>query len=668
MPILPSMPKMPPSPKKEKNKKTIYMKTPSFNPLENRRHRLADSHEKVMATVDAIVKSGHCITDSYDDWLRVGFALQSELGEAGREPFRRLSAMSAKYPGDEECNKKYDSLMRSSRMGVTIGTLFHMAKEMAGISYDSFDILTTPPSHEKKGNSSNSLIVNDGKIVTNSEKGVSKCQNVKIATNGIVSGEMEQYFDTPFVNLTNVKLCTFSDKVSLSAWPPLLRPIVEQMDSPEGADKILLGSLAVISSLVPKYYGMYDGRQVFPSLYLIVYGSAASGKGELNACRRIYEPVKQEMLRAYNAQRDEYQRLHAQWDTMGQDKATRASRGAEPQPPLYHSPVIPANSSSSAFFSELQNNGGWGLMFETEIDGLSQMLGTDYGDYSTQLRSAFHHEPVTMNRKTDNLHIDIPQPRLAVCLTGTPGQLSRLFPSMENGLGSRFCFYRLQGQKGWHDVFRPQAQRLEEITSQLGNDVYDICNQLRQLPDPGVQFLLTDGQKKRFNEFFRSLYTEQTGMMGVDFASFIFRMGINVYRIAMLLSLLRRYSGCMLPGVMFPQGEQALVCKDVDFETSLTIIDCLVSHTADMVATLVPQDKKAAARMAKAQQPLTTKERLLLKSLPDVFFADDIAAVAEGLQMCQRTAYRMLQSFINERHIVERVCHGKYMKVKKEEN
>ena len=183
-----------------------------------------------------------------------------------------------------------------------------------------------------------------------------------------------------------------------------------------------------------------------------------------------------------------------------------------------------------------------------------------------------------------------------------------------------------------------------------------------------MQFLLTDGQKKRFNEFFRSLYTEQTGMMGVDFASFIFRMGINVYRIAMLLSLMRRYSDCMLPGVMFPQGEQALVCKDVDFETSLTIIDCLVSHTADMVTTLVPQDKKAAARMAKAQQPLTTKELAVLKSLSDEFLVSDLLAVAEALQIGKRTAYRMLQSFINERHIVERVCHGKYMKIKKEEN
>ncbi len=642
------------------------MSNSPFNPLENRQRRMADSHEKILLTVDAIVNSGRCITDDYNDWVRLGFALQSELGEAGREPFRRLSAMSAKYPGDEECNKKYDSFMRSSRMGVTIGTFFHMAKEMADISCDTSATVPSPPFHEKKSNSSNSLIINYDKFVPNSEKGVAQWHNGTIAKNQTVLEEMEQRCATAFGTVPNVKLCTFSDKIPLSSWPELLRPIVEQMDTSEGADKILLCALAVISSLVPKYYGVYDGRQVFPPLYLIIYGSAASGKGELNACRRIYDPVKQEMVRAYNAQRDEYQQQHAQWDTLGQDKATRSTRGPEPQPPVYHSPVIPANSSSSAFFSELQNNGGWGLMFETEIDGLAQMLGTDYGDYSTQLRSAFHHEPVTMNRKTDNLHIDIQQPRLAVCLTGTPGQLTRLFPSMENGLGSRFCFYHLQGQQEWHDVFRPQAQRLEEVTTQLGNQVYDICCQMRQLPDPGVQFLLTQGQKERFNKYFHSLYTEQTGMMGSDFASFVFRMGINVYRIAMLLSLLRRYSECMLPGVMFSTAEHALVCQDVDFETSLTIIDALVSHTADMVTTLVPQDKKAAERKAKALQPMSSKELSLLKSLPDVFYAADLEAAAAGLDISRRTAFRLLQGFINERHIVERVSQGKYRKVKQD--
>lgn len=111
---------------------------------------MADSHEKILLTVDAIVNSGRCITDDYNDWVRLGFALQSELGEAGREPFRRLSAMSAKYPGDEECNKKYDSFMRSSRMGVTIATFFHMAKEMAGISCDASATVPSPPFTKKR--------------------------------------------------------------------------------------------------------------------------------------------------------------------------------------------------------------------------------------------------------------------------------------------------------------------------------------------------------------------------------------------------------------------------------------------------------------------------------------------------------------------------------------
>lgn len=115
---------------------------------------------------------------------------------------------------------------------------------------------------------------------------------------------------------------------------------------------------------------------------------------------------------------------------------------------------MPGNSSSSAVYRALDANGGWGIMFETEADTVSNMLDSDYGHYSDLMRKAYHHETVSMNRVSDKIHIDIENPRLSVFITCTPGQIPGLFPSFENGLGSRFQFYNLPDDKvEFHDVF-----------------------------------------------------------------------------------------------------------------------------------------------------------------------------------------------------------------------
>ncbi len=662
--------------------------TKPFNPLESRAARMGDDHARVLRTVEAVLASGVSLCDDYCDWLRMGFALASELGEQGRTPFMQLSAMSANYCGDRECNRKYDSIMRSSRQGVTIGTFFHMASEMAGISC-SFANLPNCHAFAKNDKKYNSLIINDHKKMNSILQEWQIGKLAKHSTNGILGGKTEHSaVGEPFDGACRGKLPTFSDKLSSGALPPLLMPLAAQMDTAAAKDKVLLSALAVVSGLLPNYYGVYGGKTVYPPLYLIVYGSAASGKGELTSCRKIYEPVRQEVLRAYNAERDQAERDHARWEAMGSTPKGRQERGAEPKPPVYHSPVIPANSSSAAFFHELQNNGGWGLMFESECDALSTMLGSDYGDYSMQLRCAFHHEPISMNRRTDNLHIEIQEPRLAILLTGTPGQLNTLFKQVENGLGSRFCFYRLEGSPVWHDVFRQKEQTLDQVAASLGDAVFSICRELRQKEGRGVQFSLTPAQAQQFNAFFSALLEEQTGMNGEEFSSFVFRMGLSAFRIAMVLSMLRRYSEAktgMLKelkigglesvaalkidgledgsdGRLFPGAEQTLVCRDEDLHTALTIIDTLAAHTTDVYARLVPEDERQEAHAAR--RGAGDREMQLYDALPEEFRASQMDEFAKGLGVSQRGFYRLLQRLISL-GLLERLAQGEYRKIGK---
>ena len=83
--------------------------------------------------VNAIVQKGVMLgDDSYQDWLKIGLALSSELKEGGRSLFHSLSGLSGKYDA-EDTDKKYNNCLSTHNGNVRIGTLFYLAKQ-AGIN------------------------------------------------------------------------------------------------------------------------------------------------------------------------------------------------------------------------------------------------------------------------------------------------------------------------------------------------------------------------------------------------------------------------------------------------------------------------------------------------------------------------------------------------------
>lgn len=84
--------------------------------------------DKFEELVQQIVSGGIDIAPTYEDYLRLGFALSSEFGEAGREYFHALCCISSKYDS-HHANKQYDYCLKSRGTGVGIGTFYHMAKQ-----------------------------------------------------------------------------------------------------------------------------------------------------------------------------------------------------------------------------------------------------------------------------------------------------------------------------------------------------------------------------------------------------------------------------------------------------------------------------------------------------------------------------------------------------------
>lgn len=68
------------------------------------------------------------VTERYEDWKEVGFALATAFGERGRDYFHSLSALSTKYDYAEN-NRKYDNFLKSTQGKYTLGTLFGIFRQ-----------------------------------------------------------------------------------------------------------------------------------------------------------------------------------------------------------------------------------------------------------------------------------------------------------------------------------------------------------------------------------------------------------------------------------------------------------------------------------------------------------------------------------------------------------
>ncbi|MCK4818852.1 PriCT-2 domain-containing protein, partial [bacterium] len=84
--------------------------------------------ESVGYIIEQIEEQEIDITPTYDKWVRICFALNDQFGEEGREYFHKISQF---YKGFNEasCDKQYDYCSASAGDGITIRTLFKIAKE-----------------------------------------------------------------------------------------------------------------------------------------------------------------------------------------------------------------------------------------------------------------------------------------------------------------------------------------------------------------------------------------------------------------------------------------------------------------------------------------------------------------------------------------------------------
>ena len=599
-----------------------------------------DRDNDVERIVSLCEQHGTDIAPSYEEWVRLGFALVDGYGENGRDYFMRLSSLHAGCT-PEAAESQYDKCLRSDNSGITISTFFHLAKQ-AGISIPMPNgkmaiwqngNLRDHADKQDNAEISKSPNCQTGNMEISEKKEAVKVQNAKYP---YCQNEKTDILDKWIFEEEELPL--FPEEV-YSHLPPFLDSVMKSAISPSDRDMLLIGAITVLSSTLGKVSGAYDERIVYPNLYLFVSADAGMGKGTLTLCRELVAPINAELRAAARLQ------------------SAEADSSKEKDTPML-ALIIPANSSARAFIKTLADNNGTGLMFETEGDTLSQTLKSDYGNYSDTLRKAFHHEPVSLCRRKDREFLEVDCPKLSVVLAGTPGQVRNLIQDSENGLFSRFMFFNVKFERNIRNVFVVTDTRHSktEVFRQLGEQYKELLGKI-QREASGYEVSIPPFLHGHFMDHYNQLNNECCEAIGNRMQGVVRRNGLMAFRIMMVLTIVRHLTDdryCPMP-----EGQPLrLECTDEDYHTSLTIAGTLLYHSAYMFRQL----EKPSAPVLSSNR--NDRREILYNMLPDSFTKQEYLSVVRQLEYSESTCNKWIDRYIEENRL--RHCgHSKYEKVQR---
>jgi hypothetical protein len=546
------------------------------------------------------------LTANYSDWLNIGFALADELGEAGRDYYHRISRFHPDYSASD-CNTQYDNCLKANGHGITIKTLFHLAKS-AGINI-SFPHRTDVACNVSARHTSK------------------KESSTDVASYVSDSGSEEQaIFNTPKI-----------PSHIYNQLPEILKQSTDLFEEGIEKDVFLIGAIAVLSGCLPNIEGIYFDEPVSPHLYAFITAPAGSGKGKMKWSKYFGQQIHDNMVEQSRKERMIYESEIENYNNLTRAQRKNNEKPLEPPRKMFY---IPANSSSSAFIQALSDNNFRGVIFETEADTLTGTFKQEWGNFSDVLRKAFHHESTSMFRRKDSEFIEIKDPHMGIALSGTPRQVHNMMPDVENGLFSRFLYYAFEDNSEFKNPFLSHRPvNYTDFFSQKATIIFDLYQQLEKLQQP-ITFELSPEQGDQFTLIFSTMLSRGKLLLGRDFDANIKRLGLVTFRIAMIFSSLR----------IIEEGDLSspMLCTHQDFQSAIDIAVTLEKHAIAVFQNL-PNNKLKGIKLK------------FFDALPKEFNRQGYLETAHQLGIKDKTSEKYIALF-KESKLLEHE-HNKYSKI-----
>ncbi|MGV0847879.1 DUF3987 domain-containing protein [Empedobacter falsenii] len=402
-------------------------------------------------------------------------------------------------------------------------------------------------------------------------------------------------------------------------------------DNERKHDVFLTAGLTILSGCLPNVTGIYHQERVYPHLFSFIIAPAASGKGVLKNAKRLGDKIHERFVNKSNEAKKAFEIENAEYKTLLAKRKKDDAIPEKPVEPKFNLLFLPADTSQAMMMKMLQDNDGKGIICETEADAMSGANKQDWGNYSHIMRAAFHHEKISAARKTNNELLEIPNPQLAVSLSGTPAQVPKLIQSAEDGLFSRFMFYAFKNEIIWQDPSPKKGGIIfNDHFEKLSNDVLQVYDFLEQHP---TEVQLTFDQWEQLNIVFSKLLTNTVLFNSDDTSSIVFRLGLVLYRFCMIFTALRKVEN--------GDCSEVVVCTDEDFLAALELINVYLNHSILMFNNLASQSEPITYKMG-------NNKKAFYEALPQSFQRKEAIELGAKYNLSERSVDNFLSNSVPE--------------------
>ena len=205
-------------------------------------------------------------------------------------------------------------------------------------------------------------------------------------------------------------------------------------------------------------------------------------------------------------------------------------------------------------------------------------------------------------------------------------------------------FYAFKVEQEWKDV-SPNAHSIN-LTDHFKNLSYKVYRIVLFLQREETTITLTAEQWQQLNQTCKSWLQEVTMFTAEEAASIVKRLGLILFRMAMLFTALRK----------FENGEAAttLVCTNEDFSTALQLAGIYLQHSLLMFNNLPKQSETTSFKTG-------GNKRKFFDALPQEFTRQQAVELGKTFDLATRTVDDLLRNGLGK--LLEKPKPGVYRKL-----
>ena len=464
----------------------------------------------------------------------------------------------------------------------------------------------------------------------------------------------------------------------------MMKRLPQMMSEPlslyEDADirtMLLMAMMPTLGSAMSNVRVRHERRLYSLGMMNVCIGPSASGKGAVGDVAGLVDGINEiicsesvQEMTDYRKKHNRYTRLNKQLDRAAKGDVTQlvdindiTEEVDEPQAPMRRMHKLPSKTTAANYYKLLYANGGQiSYLHIPELAELNAANRTAFGDFMYMMLAAQNEEPLHTARKTDDEDFRIEHTRLALVATGTESSVHAFIPNLEDGLSTRFLYHNLPAKSDVRD-------EMDEAMAEAFNDVYThyrgqltaIWEELRQFDgktdEELPRLMLSDSQREMINEYYRQMVSFiALTQPDKDLRAPILRTRLNLYRMLMIIAVLRRHEAMGTAEGLF--DERMFTTTEEDLHWGLAYIFYCMMQTSAMYNRLRREEKEETPKAVRISA------LAFLEMLPTAFTREVATCTGSELGIKERAVTYHLNTLIRKGYIV-RIEQGRYRKVKR---